>query len=87
MARIFPFSFLAEERQRLEEQARLEEEERLKVARAERERQREEEKVRFQQVMEVLNQELLLKTEALDSWKAENWKKMKVYRERLCAAM
>lgn len=57
---------------------RLEEEKKLQAAREERERLRDEEKVRFQQVMEVLNQEMQLRTETLASWKTENLKQKQV---------
>lgn len=65
-----------EERRKLEEEASLEEEERLREAREIREKEREEDRIRFQQVTQVLNQELLLKGEALEQWKSENLKKM-----------
>ncbi len=69
---------VTEERRKLEEEASLEEEERLREAREIREKEREEDRIRFQQVTQVLNQELLLKGEALEQWKSENLKKMQV---------
>ena len=72
---------ISEEQRRQEELARQREAEELERARQERERQKEEERVRFQKVMDVLNQEMQIKMEALGSWKTENMKQMQVSRD------